>query len=113
MATSARVICRSDQLVEGGKGVRFNLSAQTTGFVVRYDGVVRGFVNACPHAHTELDWQEGEFFDASGLYLICATHGAIFQPDDGLCVGGPCAGAHLGVLAVAEQDGSIVLNEDA
>jgi nitrite reductase/ring-hydroxylating ferredoxin subunit len=36
----------------------------------------------------ELDWNEGEFFDQSGLYLICSTYGATYQPDTGYCIMG-------------------------
>ena len=55
----------------------------------------------------ELDWQEGRFFDASGLYLMCATHGAVYAPDSGECVGGPCRGASLAKLRVEERDGQV------
>jgi len=44
-------------------------------------------------AAPELDWQPGEFFDIAGVYLVCSTHGAIFEPNSGLCVAGPCRGA--------------------
>jgi len=69
-----RLICPSDALVEGGKGVRFALqpgAEDERGFVVRYDGAPRAYVNRCPHAGTELDWQPGEFFEEAGLYLMC------------------------------------------
>jgi nitrite reductase/ring-hydroxylating ferredoxin subunit len=52
----------------------------------------------------ELDWVEGQFFESSGLYLMCATHGAIYAPDSGRCVGGPCRGARLRALEVEERD---------
>src|SRR6185312_16085931 len=46
-------------------------------FAVRVlGGMVRVYVNRCPHMGTELDWQPGDFFEESGLYLVCATHGA-------------------------------------
>ena len=52
----------------------------------------------------ELDWNEGQFFESSGLYLMCATHGAIYAPDSGRCMGGPCRGGGLRVLRVEERD---------
>ena len=115
MACPPRVICASKALAEGRKGVRFAVEragGEGKGFAVRYDGKVRAFVNCCPHAGTELDWQPGEFFEESGLYLICATHGALFEPDTGLCIAGPCQGMRLEALAVEESQGQVRFHED-
>ena len=83
MAERERLICASEALAECGKGVRFTISAapgEEKGFAIRHLGRVHGYVNRCPHLGTELDWQPGEFFDFGGLYLVCSTHGAIFEP---------------------------------
>lgn len=112
MAGDERLICRSEALADGGTGVRFALASwggEEKGFVVRHRGKACAYVNQCPHAGTELDWQPGEFFDVAGLYLVCATHGAVFEPGTGLCVAGPCRGASLRPLEVREADGEIVL----
>lgn len=112
MAVEPRVICASEALKEGGTGVRFSLASwngEEKGFVVRHRGRACAYVNQCPHAGTELDWQAGEFFDIAGLYLVCATHGALFEPDSGVCVAGPCRGASLRRLEVLEARGEIVL----
>ena len=109
MADDARVICASDALADGGPGVRFELATHSTGFAVRHCGAVRAYVNRCPHAGTELDWQPGEFFEESGLYLMCSTHGALFEPGNGFCVAGPCRGASLEPLAIRERDGQVIL----
>ena len=117
MADGERVICASAALADGGPGVRFELDAAAhftpVGFAVRHCGVVRAFVNRCPHSGTELDWNPGEFFDESGLYLICSTHGALFEPGKGRCVAGPCRGASLEPLEVRERDGAVILLNDA
>jgi nitrite reductase/ring-hydroxylating ferredoxin subunit len=113
MADDARVICASGELVDGGLGVRFELATWSPGFAVRYAGKVRAYVNRCPHASTELDWQPGEFFEESGLYLICSTHGALFEPGSGYCVAGPCRGASLEPLAIRERDGQVILLREA
>jgi nitrite reductase/ring-hydroxylating ferredoxin subunit len=73
-------------------------------FFVRYDGVAYGYLNRCAHVPMELDWNEGQFFESSGLYLMCATHGAIYAPDTGKCVGGPCRGGRLRPVHVDERD---------
>ena len=109
MADQPRVICASAELADGGKGVRFELSTHFQGFAVRHCGTVRAYVNRCPHAGSELDWEPGEFFDETGLYLICSTHGALFEPGTGLCVAGPCRGAALEPLPIREGNGEVVL----
>ena len=115
MAQSARLICESAALADGGTGVRFTLprfGIETSGFAVRYHGKVYAYLNSCAHIPVELDWLEGEFFDRSGLYLICATHGATFEPDSGRCIMGPCKGQSLVALLVEERDGKVYLTED-
>ena len=109
------LICASDSLVDGGKGIRFPVSAfggDGTGFVIRHDGRVHGYLNRCAHVPIELDWAEGEFFESSGLYLMCATHGAIYVPDTGRCAGGPCRGGSLRRISVVERDGQIYWQPD-
>ncbi|CAN5796458.1 Rieske 2Fe-2S domain-containing protein [soil metagenome] len=109
--TSSEIgICSSAELLEGGLGVRFPVTAgsdDATGFVVRYEGVAHAYLNRCAHVPIELDWAPGEFFESSGLYIMCATHGAIYTPDTGHCSGGPCRGSHLRKLSVIERDGQV------
>lgn len=107
-----RVICAAAALAEGGSGVRFRLrpaDEDERGFAVRYGGRARAYVNRCPHAGTELDWRPGEFFEESGLFLICSTHGALFSPDTGICVAGPCRGDRLERIAVEEREGQVII----
>jgi len=110
-----RLICGSDELVEGGRGVRFKADRHGAGepaFVVRFRGRVHAYLNRCAHLSVELDWQQGEFFDHSGIYLICATHGALYAPESGSCLGGRCNGKGLTALPVIEHDGRIFLIEE-
>ena len=106
-------VCDSDALVEGGDGQRMVLAPSQPGgeprpcFVVRYDGRPRAWLNRCAHVPMELDWLPGKFFDAGGLYLICATHGATYEPDTGRCIAGPCRGAALEPVPVSEHDGAV------
>lgn len=108
-------ICASTEVEEGGRGVRFPVTAgsdDATGFVVRYGGQVHGYLNRCAHIPVELDWSPGEFFESSGLYIMCATHGAIYTPDTGYCAGGPCRGARLRKISVLEKDGQVLWQPD-
>lgn len=115
MADNERLICESDQLTERGQGIRFELpefGERTTGFVVRFNGKVHGFVNRCAHIPVELDWNEGDFFNISRDSLICSTHGAQYEPTTGYCILGPCKGQNLILLNVVERDSKIFLNLD-
>ncbi len=106
---SMRVLGAAAQLCEGGTAAGFEWRPGVAAFVVRYQGQPRGWVNRCPHQGTPLDWEPGLVFDEEGRHLVCATHGALFEPDTGLCVAGPCRGARLFPVPVAEQDGQLLL----
>ncbi len=111
--TEAQRICASQDLQDGADGVRFTVVRQGqayAAFAVRFQGQPRAYLNHCPHAGTELDWLPGRFFDASAQYLICATHAALFQADDGYCVAGPCAGASLQPVALVERADGIYID---
>jgi nitrite reductase/ring-hydroxylating ferredoxin subunit len=112
MAGNKRLICAAAALEEKGAGIRFSVERhgrEEPAFAVRYGGVVRAYLNRCAHVPVQLDWAEGEFFDFTKLYLICSTHGAMYLPDSGYCVGGPCKGARLQALRVEECDGEVYL----
>jgi len=115
VAGRERLICAAADLAELGRGVRFEVMRAghpQPAFVVRFGGQPRAFLNQCGHVPVELDWQEGEFFDDSRLYLICSTHGALYHPASGQCVGGRCAGRGLISLSVVERDGHVYLMEE-
>jgi nitrite reductase/ring-hydroxylating ferredoxin subunit len=115
MSEESIFVCESGRLEEGGKGVRFPVTAggeDAIGFVVRYNGVPRAYLNRCAHVAMELDWTEGEFFESSGLYLMCATHGAVYDPETGKCAGGPCRGGRLRPISVDEHDGRVFWQPD-
>ncbi len=73
----------------------------------------RAFVyrNRCPHRGTPLDWLPDRFLDAEGQNLICATHGALFRIEDGVCIAGPCAGDALEALEVRLEAGAVHSSE--
>jgi nitrite reductase/ring-hydroxylating ferredoxin subunit len=110
MAERKRLICESARLVEGGQGVRFTVGAdgvRAPAFVLRFKGKAYAYFNRCAHIGLELDWLEAQFFDNSRLYLLCATHGASYEPTTGACVSGPCRGGALTAIEVVELDGKI------
>jgi len=108
-------ICLSEALEEGGKGVRFPVTAggeDGTGFAVRYGGTVYAYLNRCAHVPIELDWNKGDFFESTGLYLMCSTHGALYEPESGRCAGGPCRGGRLRPILVCERDNQVFWRPD-
>tara|TARA_B100001123_G_C14992131_1_gene900023 strand:- start:351 stop:728 length:378 start_codon:yes stop_codon:yes gene_type:complete len=114
--TNRKLLCRSNALTVGGRGIRFEVTDQTntySAFVVRSTKGVASFVNQCTHLALELDWNPGEFFDADGQNLVCATHGALYNPITGACVGGACSGKPLQVLTIIETGGCIYLEDEA
>jgi len=76
-------------------------------FVVRHGDSAFAYVNRCPHAGHELNWQPDRFLTSEGDLILCQSHGARFTIADGLCVLGPCPGARLTRLALTENDGEL------
>ncbi|CAN5388725.1 Rieske 2Fe-2S domain-containing protein [soil metagenome] len=112
-------VCASADVDEGGDARRFDVAlelgrrqAPATGFVIRHGGRAIAWLNQCRHVPMELDWQPGRVFDENREYLVCATHGALYRPDDGVCVSGPCTGARLRPIVVLESDGRIAWQPD-
>ena len=115
MSDSTIFICESSAVEEGGRGVRFPLTAageDAVGFVVRFEQEVHAYLNRCAHVPMELDWNQGEFFEPSGLFLMCATHGALYEPNTGKCAGGPCRGGSLKQIKVVEKEHKIFWQPD-
>lgn len=75
-------------------------------------GGVVAFKNECRHLPMPLDDREpGQIWDDRRAHLMCTSHGALYRPDTGLCISGPCEGSHLRQLPVAVADGRVVLDE--
>jgi len=115
VASRERVICASTELADGSDGVRFEVRVAGNpepAFAVRYDGKAYAYLNRCAHMPMELDWKPGKFFDGEGLVLICSTHGAMYSPASGRCLGGPCEG-RLVPVPIEERDGMILVKEES
>lgn len=105
--TDLHPLCRGHELLDGGTACPFDVcyNGQTCrAFAVRWRGQVHAYVNRCSHVAMEMDWRPNQFFDVSGQHLACATHGALYRPDTGRCVGGPGRGP-LVKIEVLERDG--------
>jgi nitrite reductase/ring-hydroxylating ferredoxin subunit len=108
---AARIaLCHADEIAEGqargflvGEGV-----ARRDVILVRRDGVLRAYVNACPHQGAPLETFPDRFLDQDGL-LVCSTHGARFRVEDGFCVSGPCEGKSLQPIACVLENGVVAV----
>lgn len=76
-------------------------------FVIHWRGSCYAYVNCCPHTQISLNWSPDQFLDIEGQYIQCGMHGALFRPEDGLCVHGPCVGKSLQGIPVQVEDGIV------
>lgn len=78
-------------------------------FLVRQGESLYAYHNVCPHAGNFLNWNEHTFLTQDKSRIICAAHGALFDPASGVCVGGPCLGRALDALPVTIEAGMVVV----
>lgn len=108
------VLCRLEDVPDGdARGVEIDDGQGGTLrlIVLRQGEYAVVYLNRCPHRGTPLDWMPDRFLDAAGEHLICATHGALFRLDDGVCVAGPCVGDALQRVAAWVVDGVVRLDD--
>ena len=111
----ALTLCNSGDLREGDVAVPFDVqyAGQTCrAFAIRFEGQPHAYLNRCTHVAMEMDYQPDRFFDSTGNWLICATHGAMYQPQTGACLGGPCRGG-LARIGLEERDGVVRWHTEA
>lgn len=108
MSMSERVLCRVDEVPTIG-ALAIDLTEADL-LLTRDGGEVRAFHNVCPHAGRRLDWSFGKFLVERGE-LVCAAHGATFEPATGRCTSGPAKGSALRPIAVRIEDGAVLLVE--
>lgn len=109
-APAGQVLCAGAELEDRGRAFVFDVSAwgqPARAFVLRVDGAVVGYLNRCAHVPAEMDWQEGQFLDGDRRFIVCSIHGALYEPADGRCVGGPCGRGRLTPLSVREEGGQV------
>jgi nitrite reductase/ring-hydroxylating ferredoxin subunit len=93
----------------GARGFMFREGeALFLGFVTRVGGAVAGWVDSCPHAGMPLAVVPHRYLTRQGDLILCASHGALFRPEDGVCIGGPCGGKALTPWPVKVEEMNIV-----
>lgn len=107
--TPGRRLCRFEEIPDGeARGFPIE-GAEHDIFVYREGSTVRAFVNSCPHQGPSLDRVLDQFIAPDGEHFLCATHGALFRTEDGVCIAGPCLGEHLRPVPILIAEGWIVL----
>ena len=77
------------------------------GFVVRQGDEVYAYQNFCMHVGHPLNWMPDGFLTKDNAAIICASHGALYEIDTGLCFRGPCTGKSLRKVGVDLRNGVI------
>jgi naringenin degradation protein FdeD len=103
------VLCPLSELGDpAARGFRFGAGMSFFQlFLVRSSGRVFAYVNMCPHVGSPLDFPEHQFLTPDKMNIRCATHGAVFRIEDGVCIAGPCPGARLWAVPIEVVDGMV------
>lgn len=105
-----KTVARTGELLHG-MTKKFWLKCQggiIEAILVNYKGNIFAYVNRCCHIPMSMDWVDNRFFTEDKRYLICANHGATYEPATGECVWGPCVGAFLRGVPLDVSRGKIL-----
>ena len=80
------------------------------GFVVRRGDEVFAYQNFCVHLGHPLNWMPDRFLTKDLTAIMCASHGAVYEIDTGLCFAGPCLGKELIKVELAVRDGVVYVS---
>jgi len=106
-----RVVAKDSELAEG-QSAKFKFREagdEREGFVIRHRGALHAYRNECRHIPMGMDWVENRFLSRDRCHIQCATHGALYEIETGLCVDGPPAGERLRRLDVEVRGDEIVV----
>ena len=111
---SRTILCHLEDIEDGGSA---GFTSQVDGKLLMLLAVRKGkdvfvYVNSCPHIGVPLDFHAGKFLSRDQEHIICSTHGALFQIENGLCVSGPCRKAYLKPVVVSVEESSVLIEEN-
>lgn len=74
--------------------------------VLRRAGKLHGWLDACPHYEggTPMAWKNDAYFNGERSHIACHSHGALFDPETGECILGPCLGQRLTRIELKVSD---------
>lgn len=105
-------LCHIDDVAEcDTKGFLKNEEGQDALFLIKFEGKLYGWKNACPHIDgAPMAWKKDTYMNFDKTYLSCFAHGALFELDTGLCIQGPCLGKKLERVEVRlDQQGNVLV----
>ena len=94
-----------------GTTKKFKLRCQgntVEGLLVGYEDKIFAYVNRCCHISLSMDWVDNQFFTEDKRHLVCANHGATYEPTTGECIWGPCLGEFLQSVPIKIDKGNIL-----
>lgn len=94
--------CREFQIGEGDWPLH--------GFVVRQGDDIYAYENYCVHVGHPLNWAPNAFLTKDRSAIICASHGAMYEIDTGLCTAGPCLGKSLRPIDSVVREGVVYVS---
>ena len=80
--------------------------------IVQIGQNILAYLNVCPHAGLPLNGFGTDVFCRQGKKLMCHAHGALFDPDNGLCIDGPGKGMSLIPLTIEVNNGGDITLTD-
>ncbi|MFT5397064.1 MAG: nitrite reductase/ring-hydroxylating ferredoxin subunit [Gammaproteobacteria bacterium] len=78
-------------------------------FIIYHQNKILSYLNRCPHTGVNLEWLPHQFLDRNNEFIQCATHGALFNIENGLCIHVPCVADKLEVVENAIIESKIYL----
>jgi len=79
------------------------------GILLRTKAGLRCYENLCQHLPVKLDSGTRQFLSREKKLILCQSHGALYEPETGLCTRGPCEGASLKMLPIEVRVGFVHL----
>jgi len=81
-------------------------------FIANFKERFVAYVNECVQLPISIDLDDNDFFTCDGSFFVCKTHGSVYDPTAGQCIGGPGQGKSLEQLPVVIEDGAIYVELD-
>ncbi|WP_261843725.1 Rieske (2Fe-2S) protein [Aliamphritea ceti] len=102
-----RQLCAANEITEE-QSKSFEIDGRGV-FAVRKNNALYVYENRCPHRGVPLEWMPDTFLEPQKQFIQCATHGALFVIDSGLCIAGPCNGVSLEPVEFDIIDGQLCI----
>lgn len=77
---------------------------------IKFRGDIYIYENSCPHRSIPLEWQPDQFMDYDKTFIQCATHGALFKIETGLCISGPCVDDQLTAIPFSLEGNTVLVD---